>query len=243
MLFDPDFDWELFPRPEDRPRRGLLRAAVVSAIVAMWFVDRPFAVAAACLAAAFGHVREGFRLARVVPDPAGARVCMLFRLAWGAWKAGATGFGLMFPVLLWTLHERVDGPPVEFALTMAAWILGFLASAALTAAGMVAALRSGMKVWIGEGVNQARTLLLGMILSAFVVGVLVPVTFGVMGAAAPKSAGEATVGIAPLLFMLGLLFVGPVAILVLLDKISRRVIAEHPGKFGPKVPSVGKWNA
>jgi hypothetical protein len=43
--------------------------------------------------------------------------------------------------------------------------------------------------------------------------------------------------------MFVMLFAGPVAILMILDRIDRRVVAESPGKFGPKVPSVGKWNA
>jgi hypothetical protein len=38
------------------------------------------------------------------------------------------------------------------------------------------------------------------------------------------------------------MFVGPLMILVVLDSISRRVVADRPGKFGPKVPTVGKWN-
>jgi hypothetical protein len=29
----------------------------------------------------------------------------------------------------------------------------------------------------------------------------------------------------------------------ILDRISERVIADRPGKFGAKVPTVGKWNA
>ncbi|WP_337177068.1 hypothetical protein [Paludisphaera sp.] len=243
MLFDPDFDWELFPRPEDRPRRGLLRAAVVAAIVVFWFVDRPFAVVAACVAVSFGDFREGFRLARAVPDPAGARVCLLFRLAWGTLTAALMGFVLMFAMIPWIpRHEKGEGLPLEAALAMLAWILGFLASAALTAAGMIAALRSGMRVWIGEGVNQARVLLLGMMISAFAIGVVFPamIWFVEFADEGPPSGRD---NLVPFLVMLGLIFVGPIAILIALDRIGRRVIAKHPGKFGPKVPSVGKWNA
>jgi hypothetical protein len=42
---------------------------------------------------------------------------------------------------------------------------------------------------------------------------------------------------------LGCLFAGPVVILLALDRVSRHVIANRPGKFGPKVPTVGKWNS
>ncbi|WP_337177069.1 hypothetical protein [Paludisphaera sp.] len=243
MLFDPDFDWELFPRPEDRPRRGLLRAAVVAAIVAMWFVDRPFAVVAACVAAAYGDVREGFRLAKVVPDPAGARVCMLFRFAWGAWKAGAMGLAFLFVVFQWTAFARRPGLPPESSMAMGALVLGFLASAALTAAGMIAALRSGLRVWIGEGVNQARMLLLSMLMSAFLIGVLIPGAIWLRRITNSMLPDASTIALVSLLAFCGLTIVGPIAILITLDRISRRVIAERPGKFGPKVPSVGKWNA
>ena len=37
------------------------------------------------------------------------------------------------------------------------WLGGFSLSAALTASGLLAAYRSGMRVWIGDGVNRART--------------------------------------------------------------------------------------
>jgi hypothetical protein len=41
----------------------------------------------------------------------------------------------------------------------------------------------------------------------------------------------------------GCLFGGPVVILVVLDQLSRHVVADTPGKFGPKEPTVGKWNS
>ena len=44
---------------------------------------------------------------------------------------------------------------------------GFTVSATLTALGLLAASRSGMRVWIGEGVNRARTLLMGMLVAGF----------------------------------------------------------------------------
>ena len=41
----------------------------------------------------------------------------------------------------------------------------------------------------------------------------------------------------------GCMLVGPFLILIVLDWIGRRVIADRPSKFGPKVPTVGKWNS
>jgi VanZ like family len=38
------------------------------------------------------------------------------------------------------------------------------------------------------------------------------------------------------------MFAGPVAILVVLDMVGQRILADQPAKFGPKVPTVGKWS-
>jgi hypothetical protein len=45
-----------------------------------------------------------------------------------------------------------------------------------------------------------------------------------------------------LLGIWGCTFGGAVVILIVLDWISRRVVADRPGKFGAKVTTVGKWN-
>jgi hypothetical protein len=42
--------------------------------------------------------------------------------------------------------------------------------------------------------------------------------------------------------MFGVMLIGSVVILVILDRFSHHVVADRPGKFGPKVPTVGKWN-
>ena len=46
-----------------------------------------------------------------------------------------------------------------------------------------------------------------------------------------------------MLGLFGCMFGGPVIILLVLDWFSRRVVADRPGKFGAKVPTVGKWNS
>ena len=58
-------------------------------------------------------------------------------------------------------------------------------------AGLVRAYRSGMRVWVGEGVNQARTLLLGMLIVGFAVAVLGPM--GVLLAAVAPHARDSDV--------------------------------------------------
>jgi hypothetical protein len=59
----------------------------------------------------------------------------------------------------------------------------------------------------------------------------------------PRPKDSSSGGLAGLLLLFGCLFGSPVVILLVLDRISRRVIADRPGKFGPKVPTVGKWNS
>jgi hypothetical protein len=136
--------------------------------------------------------------------------------------------------------EKNELPPGA-AAAMLLWAGGFLTSSILAAAALVKAIRSGMRVWIGEGVNQARTLLLGMLIVAFVPLVLGPMLVWLVGRL-PR-AGNASADVPFVLIMFTCMFAGPVLILVVLDWISRRVLADQPGKFGPKAPTVGKWNA
>ena len=122
------------------------------------------------------------------------------------------------------------------------WMGGFSLSAALTASGLLATYRSGMRVWIGEGVNRARTLFMGMLVVGFTFVVLGPICIWLVGQF-PRPRDSRAGALTGLLALLGCLFAGPVIILLVLDWISRRVIADRPGKFGPKVPTVGKWNS
>ncbi len=64
--------------------------------------------------------------------------------------------------------------PSAFIASLLLGMGGFTLSAALTALGLMAAYRSGMRVWIGEGVNRARTLLMGMLVVGFTFVVLGP---------------------------------------------------------------------
>jgi hypothetical protein len=98
-----------------------------------------------------------------------------------------------------------------------------------------------MRVWIGEGVNRARTLLMAMLVVGFTVVVLGPMSFWMVGRFPRPSnrPGDDSWG---LLAFFGCLFGAPLLILLVLDWVSRRIVADRPGKFGPKVPTVGKWN-
>ena len=151
----------------------------------------------------------------------------------------------MLMVLCIVVYAPAGGgpePPSSFMPAFLLWMGGFTMSAALTALGLLAACRSGMRVWIGEGVNRARTLLTGMLIVGFAFGVLGPITIWLAWRA--LRASDSGYALLPgLLALLGCTFAGPVAILGVLDWIGRRVIADRPGKFGPKVPTVGKWNS
>ena len=240
--------WELFPDPSTehearRSRRYLSWLAVAVLIVVAWFLYPPLSVIVACLAVAARDFQTGRRLARSIPDKAGGGICALFSYAWGAWKFGITAFVLMFVTITIKMPAgKGSQPPPEFMTAALLWFGGFLSSAVLTAAGLVKAFRSGMRVWIGEGVNQARTLLLGMLMVGFVLLVLMPICFWLVGLA-PR-AGDGQDSVLPMMLgLFGCMFGGPVLILVVLDWFSRRVVADRPGKFGPKVPTVGKWNS
>ena len=187
-------------------------------------------------AAASKDIRKGRQLARSIPDEAGRGICALFSYAWGAWKFGVAAFVMMLVVIpvYVVLEQGKDAPPAFIAATLL-WFAGFLGSAILTAAGLVKAFRSGMRVWIGEGINQARTLMLGMLIVGFACVVVVPMCV-LLSVKAPRGA-DADKGVLP--FMLGLftfIIGGPLVILIVLDWLSRRVVADKPGKVRAEGP-------
>ncbi len=248
-----DLIWELFPEravspePTSRPARALLWLAGACAVAAIWQWSPPLAVVTACVAVAAGDIRHGRQLARAVPDRAGGAICARFAYAWGAWKLAMTA--LPFTFLTPFLAQAGSGgeiqpyPPPAFVASLLLLVSGHVLSATLTASGMLRAYRSGMRVWVGEGVNQARLLLLCMLLVVFTFAVLGPL--GVWLAASAPNARDAgdvarvnVVVAATLISILG----GAFVLLVILDGLSRRVVADRPGKFGPKVPAVGKWD-
>ena len=150
----------------------------------------------------------------------------------------------MFVVLIIALTRNADGgkePPPEFMAAVGLWFAGFGASAALTAIGLAKALRSGMRVWLGEGVNGARALLLFMLLVGFTGAVLIPLCL-LLAAHDPGPDGGESGAFAIVAEALGFQLGAAVLILIVLDRLSRRVLADRPGKFGPKVPAVGKWD-
>ena len=242
--------WELFPDPGPRPAQWPPRAgdyrrwlALAGMIVVGWLVFPPLAVVTVSLVFAFRDIRNGRLLVRSIPDKAGGKICARFTYAWGAWKRGLAAFVLMFVTLYvhFAAGGRRDVPPAFVAAGML-WMGGFTTAALLTAWGLLTAYRSGMRVWIGEGVNQARTLLLGMLIVGFTLFVLGPMMLWLTGKfplASDSRNGNPFFSVG----FFGCMFGGPIVILLVLDRVSRHIVADRPGKFGPKVSTVGKWDS
>lgn len=240
-----DLVWELFPaqspEPETSRARLLHGLEVAFLVVFTWFLYQPLAVVIVCLTFSLKDFRDGWRLARSIPDQAGGTICALFSCSWGAWKIGIsafTAFCVLGALNIALLKEKGMFPGAFTAMLLVP--SGFFASTVLTATGLIQVLRSGMRVWIGEGMNQARTLLLGMLIIGFMIFVIGPILVwltGIAPRASDASANIPLVGIA----IFGTLLGGAIGIMFLLDWACRKVLAEQPGKFGPKVPTVGKW--
>ena len=242
--------WELFPHHTPRPAqkggriRHHQRWLVAAGLIAVgWPLSPSLAVVMACLAVAAPDFHTGRQLARSIPDKAGGTICARFAYAWGAWKLGLAAFVLMFVsvAVFGPAGKKNEVPPGVIASVLLC-MGGFTLSAAATAWGLLTAFRSGMRVWIGEGVNRARTLLMGMLIVGFTFIVLGPMCVGLVGRF-PQAGESRGADFIIMLAFCGCMFIGPVFILLILDWVGRRVIADRPAKFGPKVPTVGKWNS
>jgi hypothetical protein len=236
--------WELFPVRAAGPVREFRSVLVLwwlawaFAVAAIWPLSPPVAIVMAGLVISAGDFRNGLQLARSIPDKAGGTICALFTYAWGAWKFAMTAlaFALATAISGWNQPEAPSALISSLLVSMS----GHLLSAGFTAAGLIGAYWAGMRVWIGEGVNRARLLLLGMLLVVFAFAVITPVC--VWLGSVPPSAGDARVNVG-VLALLGLHLGGAYVLLLILDWLSARVVADRPARFGPKVPAVGKWNS
>jgi hypothetical protein len=155
--------WELFPNPAPgaQPARGYRRWLVLAgAVLGVWFLFPPLGVATACLAFAIRDFRAGRELACSIPDKAGGTICACFSYALAASKFGLAAFSPIVAVLLLVAFRPAFGMRGEPAMASAAlmltfftamflWIGAFTVSAVLTAWGLVAADRSGMRIWVG----------------------------------------------------------------------------------------------
>ncbi len=243
-----DLVWELFPGRSVPPAKEswLPRAAswIAGACLAAaaWPLSPALAILIACVAVSVADFRKARHLVRSIPEKAGGTICARFTYGWGAWKFAMTALAFTFATAY--LGQGQSQVPPGFVGSFLLFASGHLISAILTATGLVEAYRYGMRIWVGEGVNQARLLLLAMLLTAFTIGVLGPL--GVwLAASAPhaRDSGDVTRVSVVVVATLGLIFLGAFVTLGVLDWISQRVVADRPAKFGPKVPAVGKWNS
>lgn len=239
-----DLVWELFPVQSTGTRsRRLLHALEASLLVVLtWFVSPSLSVAIACLSISLKDFRDGWRLARSIPDKEGGTICVLFTYSWGAWKLSAAAFTVFVVGAMNITILKQQTLPSWALMALLLFTLGLLTSTLLTATGLFKALRSKMRVWIGEGMNQARTLLLVLLIEVFTLCVLISliaaVIAGVPGLGEdPRSTPFGWFG---LLGFLGGMWWGSAFILLGLDWIAGRVLAKEPGKFGAKSPTLGK---
>jgi hypothetical protein len=236
--------WELFPARAGSPARESRSAQVARwlvwafAVVAIWLLSPPVAIVMAGLVISAGDFRHARHLARSIPDKAGGAICALFGCAWGVWKFAMTALAFLIAIdISGGIQPEMSS---AFVTSLLVALCGHVLSAMLTAAGLIGAYRSGMRVWVGEGVNRARLLLLAMLLVMFTFAVIGPVSFWL--AMSPKPSG-----VGPLndvvLAVLGMSVGGAFVLLLMLDWLSARVVADRPARFGAKVPAVGKWDS
>lgn len=176
-----DLVWEIFEPPGPAPgpaRRRIGRRAVVAGMVGLgWWLVPPIVVLATSLAMARREFRAGGRIARMHPGEAGARICVRFKYAWGAWKIGWTAFGW---ALLGGFAFGTTFRPHPSAWTIATGALlaaaGLTASAILTAWAVGTAYWTGTRVRLAEGdLDRAWNLMLGMMLVGLADGVILPI--------------------------------------------------------------------
>ena len=242
--------WELFPyaahahEKESHDARDYRRwFAVACLVAAAWLVYPPLAVVTFCLAVVAHDFRNGRQLARSIPDKAGGSVCARFAYAWCRVENGGDRLHAGIVVVpIWATLGDTRESAAGRSHSHAARNGRFRAIGRVDrASGLLTAYRTGMRIWIGDGENQAKTLLLSLIVMVFTVFMLGP--YGLL-AHPRRSTGRAgrSDNLRAVLGLLACLFVAPIVILVIFGWASRRILADRPGKFGSKVPTVGKWD-
>ena len=81
-----------------------------------------------------------------------------------------------------------------------------------------------------------------MLIVGFTSCVLVPALVLFAGLASHSSSDFRLGDFMAVAIFVGCMFGGPVVLLLILDAVSKRVIADMPTKFGPKIAAVGKWS-
>jgi hypothetical protein len=246
-VLDPDFAvFNIGPRT---PEAGLGRPAfvvlLVGALALSFFpaVSMPLG----CVVWAWDDFRVWRWLKKADPDRVRGKVCSRFYLAWALWKTTLVAVAMMFATIWGQAMSQMVTPqglnttPAEFVAVMLVAMLGLPLSSMVTAFAATSALRRSVRVWVGAEARWARDdrtwppylarrrgsssnrVRLMLIVSGITVGVVVLTVSIVVVLSALENVSKSPV---PLILATVLLLVGgPIAILVLLENLGRRIIA------------------
>jgi len=216
-------------------RRNRATWLVVSALGFLVFeltADPALAVALGCVKVGWDEFRTARRLRRDDPDPVRGRVCAHFYRAWGLWKISMMATALMFAITWATIPFLLQqkkanrGPSLPSGIVTAMLIAmtGFVLSAGASGHAVISALCNGIKVWVGVRTNRAKTVLLSAIITAVTtLWLALIIVLENWLPIQPRSPGLLLAIFVPLLG-------APVAILIALEMLERRMIARSPAE-------------
>ena len=212
---DPDLWWEQRASSRSWGGNGLawLGVAVVTFLIFELTSSPSLALAAGCLKFAWHDFVMARKIRRVDPDRARSWTCAWFHRAWGLLKVSLIAMFLMFLLLFVGGHLNQLGRP-EFtnrvATALAIGSIGFNLSFIFSGIGVFSGLRNRIKVWIGASTNRLKLLVLGNIITLFILLmiflVMVPLSFA--DRAAPWAGAIVGIGIGvgiPILGAFGIL--------------------------------------
>jgi hypothetical protein len=249
---DHDLDEPLSERPRSRRwgRHLFWSGLILIGLLVYEVTAQPgLGVAVACTKFGWNDFLTARWLWRIDPNRRRGRACGFLYVASGFWKIALTGFAVIWIVAILDQPARrqqaaAAGPPPEFIGAGIATVVGFGTSTLFTCVALRSAWRSRVKLWLSPGVHGARREDLwpslhepayagtnhahGVILTALVLAYF----FGavVLGAVILSvcAAGGLMNGTLAAIVGLGLMFVGPVLLLLFNDALQRRVIAASP---------------
>ena len=241
--------WELFAYPAPGPAQPASRIRrygpwlIVAGLIALgWFLFPPLAVVTAGLSVAARDFRRGRQLARSIPSKAGGTICAV-QLCLGGLEARngrlRVDVGLRIPLRARdeTARNALGGPGLDVSghggFHFVGGVDSFGPGSGLPIGNARLDRRGGESGQDAPDGHVDRGICLRgsrsdepLALRRF-----------------PRAIDAQPAALPDFLAFCSCLFVGPLLIVLVLDRISRRIIADRPGKFGPKVPTVGKWNS
>lgn len=183
---------------------------------------------------------DEFRAARQTrlhdPNPVRGRALSRFQIAHAFWKISLLATALMFVVA--TIGsalqvrqgpQRPNGPPIEFITSILIAFVGFLLSGLASFVAVVSALRGQVKIWVGRRENRVKPILLSVILIG-ITPILLLLFLPIFGLVLKLNVPGGVMS-----FVLVLMFGYPVAVLILLDWLERRIAARTPAECWPEL--------